>query len=643
MTGIRLTRAACLALGLAAAAAGAAGAQFGLTDSSARVSVRAVPAHDRVAAGGQFPAAVVFDIQPGWHIQTNDPVVPPVLGDASFYIKTEVKAIAEGGPDGIVVHPQSATWPLVHMAQVAFTGSPVEFGVFDGTAPVVVPVTVAPDVGEGTHRVPLAVTYQACDDSTCLAPVYDQPVSLDITVASPADLSARPAVPQEPALFADFDPAVFQSLAAGGAASPVNFDLFGTELSVNAGTSSGFVLVLVMAAVGGLLLNFTPCVLPLIPIKVMSLQQAAGSRRRGLALGTVMSSGVIAFWLVLGGLIAFVAGFTAANQLFQYPAFTLGVGVIIGVMAVGMMGRFSVTLPQRVYAVNPTRNTVGGSFLFGILVAVLSTPCTAPFMGAAAAWAATQDPAITLATFAAIGLGMALPYFVFSVFPGLLHRLPRTGPASQVVKDVMGLLMLAAACYFLGVGLSGLMVQPPDPPSRAYWYGVAFFVGAAGAWTAYKALTLARGTASRVAFTGLGALMVAGAAYFAVGFTDSGPIDWTYYTEDRFASALASDRVVVMDFTAEWCLNCKALEESVLNSPEIAALLAESDVQAIKVDLTGNNPAGNEMLRQTGRVTIPLLVIYTPDGEPAFEGDFYTIDQVKQGIADARAKVAESG
>jgi thiol:disulfide interchange protein DsbD len=136
---------------------------------------------------------------------------------------------------------------------------------------------------------------------------------------------------------------------------------------------------------------------------------------------------------------------------------------------------------------------------------------------------------------------------------------------------------------------------------------------------------------------------VAGAAYFAVGFTDSGPIDWTYYTEDRFASALASDRVVVMDFTAEWCLNCKALEESVLNSPEIAALLAESDVQAIKVDLTGNNPAGNEMLRQTGRVTIPLLVIYTPDGEPAFEGDFYTIDQVKQGIADARAKVAESG
>jgi thiol:disulfide interchange protein DsbD len=97
-----------------------------------------------------------------------------------------------------------------------------------------------------------------------------------------------------------------------------------------------------------------------------------------------------------------------------------------------------------------------------------------------------------------------------------------------------------------------------------------------------------------------------------------------------------------MDFTAEWCLNCKALEESVLNSPEVAALLAESDVQAIKVDLTGNNTVGNEMLKKTGRVTIPLLMIYAPDGTPVFEGDFYTVEQVLQGVSDARAKVADS-
>ena len=194
-----------------------------------------------------------------------------------------------------------------------------------------------------------------------------------------------------------------------------------------------------------------------------------------------MMLGIVFFWLLLGLLLAFVSGFTATNQLFQYPAFTIGVGVIIAVMAIGMCGLFSIRLPGKLYMVNPSHDTLHGSFLFGIMTAVLSTPCTAPFMGAAAAWATTEPPAITLLVFACIGLGMALPYLVLSAFPKLTDRMPRAGAASELIKQVMGLLMLAAAAYFIGVGLSGLMAEPPEPPSRSYlWFVAAVVIAARG-------------------------------------------------------------------------------------------------------------------------------------------------------------------
>ena len=136
-----------------------------------------------------------------------------------------------------------------------------------------------------------------------------------------------------------------------------------------------------------------------------------------LCWGWLMFLGVLVFWMVLGTMIALVSGFSATNQLFQYPAFTILVGLIIGVMATGMFGFFSMRLPNFVYMINPEQDTLHGSFGLGILAAILSTPCTAPFMGAAAAWASTKQPATTLATFAAIGTGMALPYLVLAASP----------------------------------------------------------------------------------------------------------------------------------------------------------------------------------------------------------------------------------
>ena len=122
----------------------------------------------------------------------------------------------------------------------------------------------------------------------------------------------------------------------------------------------------------------------------------------------------------------------------------------------------------------------------------------------------------------------------------------------------------------------------------------------------------------------------------AVILTDHGPIKWTWYTPAKLEQAMNDGQVVVLEFTAEWCLNCKALETTVLHSDGVSSLLAEPWVTPIKIDLTGNNTQGNDMLQAVGRHQIPLLVVIAPNGEEVFKEDFYTIGQVVEAINAAR-------
>lgn len=595
------------------------------------VVVVAAPAHaqDKVRVSTAWPAngarpgdlvalAIVVDIDDGFHINP-DPAQVVVVGDFEPY-PTDVRILEAAG--GLTL--EAVRFPKPHPIQADYADG--DLMVFEGRTVFYLPIKVGEGVDPGPQRLKLEVEYQACDEYTCFIP------KTVVMEASLPILDARQPVNS-------LNSALFRGYSETGAASEANgvrFDLFGWTFSIDTSSGGGLILLLIVAAFGGGLLNLTPCVLPVIPIKIIGLAQASENRTRRLVLGGSMSLGVVAFWLALGTMIAGISGFTATNQLFQYPVFTILVGIIIAAMAVGMCGLFYIRLPQAVYRFNPGQDSLAGSFGFGIMTAVLSTPCTAPFMGAAAAWAATQYPATTLLTFASIGAGMAAPYMALSIFPALVERMPRTGPASELIKQVMGLLMLAAAAYFVGVGLSALVVTPPDPPGREYWWAVMAFGAAAGIWLTYGTLRITAHTGPRAVFGLLGGALVVFSAVGAVRFTDKGPIDWTYYTPSRFEEALEEGQVVVMDFTAEWCLNCKVLEHNVLQSPEVVNLLAAPDVSAVKVDITGNNSVGKAKLRDTGRLTIPLLVIYASDGQEVFKSDFYTVDQVLAAVSQAR-------
>ena len=245
---------------------------------------------------------------------------------------------------------------------------------------------------------------------------------------------------------------------AGGApkaAGKSEFDFFGMKFTVSGGS---WALVLIIAAVAGLILNFTPCVLPVIPIKVLSLHQQAGNPRRCFALGMSFGLGIVAFFAAIAVPIVLIrVGAAPAldwGQIFGYWWLNLIIGLIIAGMALGMMGLFTIRLPQKAYMFNPSHDTHAGSFMTGFFTGLLSTPCTGPLLGATIAWIVTQPPWLGMATFIVMGLGMAIPYVILAANPKWVDRLPHSGPGSELVKQVMGLLLIAVAVYFLTLAVS---------------------------------------------------------------------------------------------------------------------------------------------------------------------------------------------
>jgi thiol:disulfide interchange protein len=611
-------------------------------DSRDKVAVSVQVSPKNAVAGSDAVIAVILDHEEHWHAHTNDPQVPEALGDPEDYIATSIAIeLPKGSP--LTLHDGFIQWPDPTVVEVGFAGTPVDYGVFSGKTVIYIPFTIASDAKIGDAPFIVKTIFQACDDTTCLMPT-PQPdgwgwdeygITAKITIVSTENIT--PTVASN--TFDSFDGSVFADIHAGVEApsnNKIEFDAFGLQFSLTADGPSGLFLLLLVAMCGGFLLNLTPCVLPVIPIKIMGLSASAGNRKKTLILGVWMMFGVMALWIFLGVAIAVVAGFTAINQLFQYPAFTIILGIFIGIMAIGMGGLFSIRLPNVVYKVNPKHDSWYGSFLFGVMTAVLSTPCTAPFMGAAAAWAATQSPVLTLTVFGSIGFGMAFPYLILAAFPHLVDKMPRAGASSEVIKQVMGLFMLAAAAYFLGVGLSGLFQQEGAPPSRFYLWIVAACVAASGIWLAWRTLRIAKKPMPKIIFVLIGILITASALFGGIRLTEEGPIDWEYYTPEVLAEKLAEGDVVVLEFTAEWCLNCKLLESTVLHSSRVVEAFDADDVTPIKIDLTGNNVSGNALLNELGGLRIPLLIIMGPDGEEDFRGDFYTVNQVLEAIKKSR-------
>ncbi len=632
-------------------------------DDQPMVRVAAVAERTQTAPGDTFAVAVRFAFKEHFHIWPNSPVKPKGLDDLEPIPTLITLAPMPPLPAGVRVFTQQAQWPKPDEITVAFGPTPMSITSYARPFVAFVPVQIAGDAKPGEITIPLTVSYQACNESNCFAP-EEVALTVTLTIAPPGTKTTD----AEPTLFMALDrPAMLAALQAASVSTPptptvaiapstgvVNFGAFGINLNIDTRGILGLVLVLIVAFLGGVLLNFVPCVLPVIPIKLIGLQQSAGkSRAKMFFFGVVTAAGVVAFW-VAGGLLIALAVVGALSQLVSFWWFNMAISVLIIAMGLGMFGLFQAGLPQWVYRISPSHGTLWGSFLFGILHAVLSIPCIAPLGGAAMAWAATQSPGVTIAVFAGIGLGMSTPYLLLSAFPNSIAWIPRAGPASELLKQVMGLLMIAGGVFFLGTAIISLVAMYPYLAKVLHWWVIAGVVAGAGLWMGVRIFFVAKSRITKGVIAGIGLLMGISAIWWANAQTASGRIAyeqaqaeqtmsttaglWQAYSAEAFDRAVAEGKVVVLDFTAEWCLNCKILEATVLSRDDVRAAINAPGVVSFKADLTARNAPGWARLKAFNRNGIPLLVIQGPGLPQPWLSEAYTPTQVIETIANARGK-----
>lgn len=636
-----------------------------------KVTLQPAISREKAAPGDEVILAVTMKFAKGWHAwpAAEQDVLPPEI--AEFAIRTSAEIAGPPAWTGAIGKIQ---WPTPQPGKVADLNNPgqsVTLPLYQDGATIFIPILVADNVAPGVTNITLNVGYQACDERLCEAPEEKQ-LTLPIEIVAPGAPGSGKLDSLAP-VFAGFDPGAMQRLRAGETAQPApspdsapspstqpvpGSTFFGLSLSGLTGPA-GFALLAVLGALGGFILNLTPCVLPVIPIKVLTLTKQAGSPRRSLVLGAFMALGVIAFWLALGVPAAFISAFADPSRLFGIWWLTACIGVLIGVMGLGILGLFSINLPQAAYMVNPEAESPAGSFFFGVMTAVLGLPCFGFVAGALLPAAAAFGPGSTIVVFAAMGIGMAAPYFVLAAKPQWLDRLPRTGPASELIKQVMGLLLLAAAAYFIGSGMIALVQDEPYIGTLLHWWAAAIFAALAGLWLIYRTFQITRSTGRRAAFSLVGLVLGGLAIALAQVRTSSvrekyehqqaalgaaagsGPLVpgiWLPYSPELHERAVTEHKVIVMDFTAEWCLNCKALKAAVLDRAPVKPALESSGAILLEVDLTSTKAPGWKTLRALGQTGIPLLSVEGPGIKDPWLSNAYTPDQVLAALETAKGK-----
>jgi thiol:disulfide interchange protein/DsbC/DsbD-like thiol-disulfide interchange protein len=408
-------------------------------------------------------------------------------------------------------------------------------------------------------------------------------------------------------------------------AKPSSASMPAPDLAVPTGASTGAELSLaaavLLAFVGGLVLNLMPCVFPVLSLKALHLAQGHAKPRVQRLQGIAFASGVIATFVALAGLLLVLRA--AGEQLgwgfqLQSPPVVIGLAVLFFVLGLNLSGVFEFASLVPSSAGDWTaRNPYVDSVLSGVLAVVIASPCTAPFMGAALGFAFAQPAIVTLGIFVALGMGMALPYTLLAWFPAWRRWLPRPGVWMERMKQALAFPLYATVAWLVWV--LGAQVDN-DAVVRllvalvviamALWAWRIFKIGHRRSWAGVAAVAL---VSSIVIVSPL--LRSADIeAPSAVAAAATGP--WHAFTPTTVADLGSAGRPVFIDFTAAWCVTCQVNKRLVLNNAEIHEAFARRGVELVRADWTRRDPVITQALAALGRQGVPVYVLYRPGKTP---------------------------
>ncbi|MCJ7554684.1 MAG: thioredoxin fold domain-containing protein [Ignavibacteriaceae bacterium] len=551
-------------------------AQFGFNPDL--LNIKTYLSLDKVYTGSEFKIALKVNIEKEWHINSNHPLedylIPSELTiqeDQNFKLNK-------------VVYPKAQDFKF------AFSENPLS--VWEGEIIVGAILKVNENVEPGTYSLIVNFDYQACNDMSCLAPTSISD-TIEVIVADRKDVVNQ--INGE--IFDELDLSIESQIST----SKKKDDPISSALE-----SEGILLGLVLVFLGGLALNLTPCVYPLIPITIGYFGgQSEGKTSRLFLMGLLFVLGMAVTYSIVGVVTSLSGAIFGA--LLQNPIVILLIVAIFIVLSLSMFGVYEFKVPDKLVAkAGGAKGGFFGAFFMGLTMGIVAAPCIGPFViGLVTYVAAKGDPYFGFLMFFVLALGLGLPYLFLAIFSGKIKSLPRAGEWMEAVKHVFGFILLGMALYFL----------LPLLPKEISEYVLPVFGILAALILLFFDKKGNNVRAFRI-FKYVFSVLIIAVSIFALVPADKNSIEWEYYSETALAN-LDDKKGIIIDFYADWCIPCKELDALTFSDQRVIDL--SKTFAAFKADMTKSVSPEVEILRNKYSIVgVPTVLILDIDGKELY-------------------------
>ncbi len=583
-----------------------------------------------IAPGETARLVINFEPDPGYHIY------PFVAGDPEDVNRTLIIASEKSG---LLFSTPTTTTKIKTKEE---EGIRVSF--LDGNVKWEIPFLVPKTFEVGRLPIELMVGYTTCDDKSCDRPSGVKfngsvTISKSTSAGQPLALTASAvkftAIGNHPALTTWIDQsAAPPSIISSDTTEP---PLLAKKSSMTVAPAQPLTLWhLTAALIGGFILNFMPCVLPVIGLKIMSFIDQSGNDHRRIAmlnvsfvLGLMSVLWLLAIITIVAKLL-FDTAFGWGEQ-FTLLEFKVSVAALLFAMALSFLGVWEIPIPG--FATGSQsgklleREGFAGAFIKGVLTTILATPCSGPLLGTLFGLSLTQSPLEVLLLYSAVGLGMSAPYLALCFYPGLVKLLPRPGAWMETLKQVLAFPLLLTVVFFIA-SISANYRIATLTLLIVVWFAC---------WLIGRIPPYAEPRRIRTAW-GIGGATIALGAVFS--FTYLGPVNhdvpWQPYNEAQLVTLRKQGKTVMIDFTANWCATCQLNTAIAVDRPKVAQLVANNNVVPMLADWSDYNEEIRAKLDEFQQNSIPLLAIYPADAsEPILLPDLLFESQVLEALEKA--------
>lgn len=571
---IRVSIGALVALVLVLCTSGACFAQGESPDSRHIVKITDVALNKALGPGVTGTLTVTARIRGGWHINSDRPL-------SKDYIPTRVEVTA---PEGIAIGRIS--YPAAQVVALPFSSE--KLSVFDGTEQFEAALTAeAGFKGGGPASGIVTIHYQACDNNECLRPTsVSEPFTI-MTVNAGAvtgggDANGKAAVNDGN-----------QPAAGPGASSGWLEQVFAVH-----GYLLGFLLVLL----GGLALNLTPCVYPLIGVTVAYFGNQGGTPRRVATLAVIYVLGIALMFSAVGVAVALSGGLFGAAL--ENPWVLTAIALVLIALAMSSFGIFTIQPPT--FMMNwagIARPGFIGAFAMGLGMGVVAAPCIGPIvLGLLLMVERSGSAALGFALFFTLAVGMGAPYVGLAMVAGSIRRLPRSGEWLRWTEQLFGFVLIGLAIYFL------------EPVAPRHFFGVLlpYYVAGAGIFLGFVTPAGRSWRPFLIFRMALGTIGLAALVYLVLGRGNRPELHFVPFDNDQLAVARSSGQPVLVDFSADWCIPCREMEKTTFTDP--AVISAARRFLRLRADLTTDNEDTDEISRHFGIKGVPTTLFIDSSG-----------------------------